>query len=102
MDYKKTVRSPNYGKIFAYDKQGREINTLDVLKLEVVQGTKAYTVGQLLEEATKIASLQETIEQQELLIINAERAISNLENKVQTLSQLAVLLDAKIQSSQIK
>lgn len=50
MEYKQSARSPHYGKIIAYDTQGRVIQELDVLRIKVVDNRKdEYEIGGLLE-----------------------------------------------------
>lgn len=95
MKYKETARSPEYGKIFAYNITGKEVQELDILKLEVVHKEKEYTIGQLLriisdheEDFKKIKRLEENLK--------------ILQDKVNTLSQIVVLLDAQIKASEIK
>lgn len=54
MEYKQTARSPHYGKIFAYDETGKQVQELDILKIKLVHNGKEYTVGQLFELAFKM------------------------------------------------
>ena len=95
MDYKKNVRSPNYGRIFAYDAQGREIESLDVLKLRVMQDGKEFTVAQLLQS---VIELKEQVANQEGRL----EVLENTAKKVDTLAKLAVLLDIKIKNLELK
>jgi hypothetical protein len=95
MDYKKNVRSPNYGKIFAYDAQGRVIETLDILKLRVLHDGGEFTVGQLLEN---VVELKEQVADQEGRLIMLENAM----DKVDIMSKLVVLLDIKIKNLELK
>ena len=95
MDYKKTARSPNYGRIFAYDTQGREIESLDVLKLRVVQDGTEYIISDLLaaviEQGNKIEQIQDRI-----------AGYEKLEKKMSMALQLLELFDLRIQSLEIK
>lgn len=100
MKYKETARSPHYGRIYGYDDTGKQIEELDLLRIVVCkkEGKKncdEYTIGQLLravvdhkEDLKKIATL--------------EKQIKQLQDKVNTLTQIAVLLDAQIKASEIK
>ena len=95
MKYKESARSPQYGKIFAYDITGREVQELDILKLEVVYKEKEYTIEQLLRT---ISDYKEDFKK----IKQLEKDLKKLQDKVNTLSQIVVLLDARIKASEIK
>lgn len=58
MDYKKYARSPECGKIYAYDKDGRIIEELDILETRLVDKHtgKEYTVRDLLKETVRLTS----------------------------------------------
>lgn len=94
MKYKESARSPQYGKIFAYDITGR-VQELDILKLEVVHKEKEYTIEQLLRT---ISDYKEDFKK----IKQLEKDLKKLQDKVNTLLQIVVLLDARIKASEIK
>lgn len=94
MKYKESVRSPQYGKIFAYSITGKEVQELDILKLEVVHKGKEYTVGQLLQITSDHEEDLKKIKQ-------LEKDLKKLQEKVNTLTQIIVLLDAQIKASEI-
>ena len=54
MDYKPSARSPHYGRIFAYDINGKELQSVDLLEVIVVHNGKEYKVGKLLELSLKL------------------------------------------------
>lgn len=95
MKYKESARSPQYGKIFAYSITGKEVQELDILKLKVVHKEKEYTVGQLLQI---ISDHEEDFKK----IKQLEKDLKKLQDRVNTLSQVVVLLDAQIKASEIK
>lgn len=100
MKYKESARSPHYGRIYGFDNTGKQTEELDLLRIVVCkrEGEKdcdEYTIGQLLrtvvehkEDLKKIAIL--------------EKQIKQLQDKMNTLTQVAVLLDAQIKASKIK
>ncbi len=95
MDYKKNVRSPNYGKIFAYDQQGREIKSLDPLKLFVTHDGVDYTISELLETVIELKKQNENQEKRILIM-------ENVMDKVDIMSKLVALLDIRIKTLEIK
>lgn len=95
MKYKESARSPQYGKIFAYDITGREVQELDILKVKVVHKETEYTIEYLLRT---ISNYKEDFKK----IKQLEKDLKILQDKVNTLSQIVVLLDAQIKASEIK
>ncbi len=95
MKYKESARSPRYGKFFTYDITGKEVQELDILKLKVVHKEKEYTIGQLLRITSDHEEDLKKIKQ-------LEGDLKKLQDKVNTLSQIVVLLDAQIKASEIK
>ena len=100
MNYKESSRSPHYGKIFAYDKNGFEIQELDILKLVVLYNGREYSIKQLLQLAAdseaKLAANKSSIESLEAASEAHEEQIRTLQQTAETLSQLVVLLNARI------
>ena len=106
MEYKQTSRNPNYGRIFAYDKNGLQIQELDVLKLVVVHNGKEYKISELLTLAAK-SEAELAAHKSSILSLKAaseaqQGKIENLQQTVDTLSQLVILLNAKIDGLSIK
>jgi predicted RNA-binding protein len=69
MEYKQNTRSPQYGKLIAYDSQGRVVKEFDMLRIVVEHEGVEYTVGQLLSlvhnHAADITILKDRVKQLE-------------------------------------
>ena len=93
MDYKKSSRSPQYGKIFAFDKNGKRIEELDVLKLVLVHNGKEYKIKELLETVVDLEA--------ELAITRASEAQltkgqEELKNKFNNMSEALRILNKRV------
>lgn len=97
MEYKQSARSPHYGKIVAYDTQGRVIQELDMLRIKVEHDGVDFTVGGILSYAVKhegevtilkqkVAELQEQNKVQDERIMFLEENLKALVVAVQNLS----------------
>lgn len=99
MEIKKTVRSEHYGKVIAYDEQGRMTDEVDILAVKVQHEGKEYKVGELLE---KVVDLENRLKTEEEFTKLMRPEIQDLRKKVLTLSKLAVNLDAKIKLLEVR
>ena len=99
MKYKESARNPEYGKIFGYDINGKQIQEIDLLKIVVCRKegtiTEDFTVGELLRT---VVDYKKDLKKIAIL----EKEIKLLQDKMKTLTQVAVLLDAQIKASEIK
>lgn len=112
MNYKQSSRSPFYGKVvngkdcIAYDKNGLPLQEFDILKLVLVHSGREYKISELFELAAKseveLAAHKSFIESLKAASEAHEGKIEKLQQTVETLSQLVVLLDAKINALSIK
>ena len=93
MDYKKSSRSPTYGKIFAYDKNGRTIEELDILKLVLVDGGREYKIKELLEKIVKHEAELARLKASETRLIKTQGALQN-QNK--NLSEALRILNKRV------
>lgn len=91
MEYKPTARSPHYGKIFAYDQNGKELQTVDILKVQLIHNNTPYTVGDLLASVVvledQVATLQE---RHNALMLQTEV----LQNKIELIVELLEIQSA--------
>lgn len=91
MEYKPTARSPHYGKIFAYDQNGKELQTVDILKVQLIHNNTQYTVGDLLASVVvledRVATLQE---RHNALMLQTEV----LQNKIELIVELLEIQSA--------
>lgn len=104
MDYKKYARSPECGRIYAYDKDGRIIEELDILETRLVDKHtgKEYTVRDLLKETVRLTDLTNIqggkieAHKRELAALHLARASANKhrEKLEQAIYALAGTLDA--------
>lgn len=99
MEYKGNARSPHYGKIFAYDEVGRQINEVDILKVKVFHEGKTYLIGEML---TQVVFNNAQLEEDKAFIQKAGPELEEMAAQINTLSQLVVLLNAKIQKLEVK
>lgn len=99
MEYKQSARSPHYGKIVAYDTQGRVIQELDVLRLKVEHDGVDFTIGGILSYAVKhegevtilkqkVADLEKQNKEQDERIMALEENMKALVLAVQNLSSV--------------
>lgn len=99
MKVKETIRSEHYGKVIAYDEQGRMTDEVDILAVKVHHEDKEYRIGELLE---KVVDLEKRLETEEEFTKLIRPEIQSLRKKVLTLSKLVVNLDAKIKLLEVK
>ena len=99
MEYKVNARSPHYGKIFAYDEIGREMKELDVLELKVCHEGKTYLIKELLAQ---VVANNQQLNEDKAFIQKAGPELEEMAAQINTLSQLVVLLNAKIQKLEVK
>lgn len=83
MKYKESARSPQYGKIFAYDINGKIVDEVNVLKVIVEHEGSEYSIKQLLE---KIIVLETKEIQQEITNINQKKQIDKHEKQIKLLT----------------
>jgi hypothetical protein len=99
MENKQSARSPHYGKIVAYDTQGRVIQEIDMLRIKVEHDNVDFTIGGILTYAVKhegevavlkdkVAALQEQNKLQDERIVALEENIKALVLAVQNLSSV--------------
>lgn len=97
MEYKQNTRSPQYGKLIAYDSQGRVVKEFDMLRVIVEHEGVEYTVGQLLSLVhnhngditilkNKVQQLESQNKEQDERIMFLEENLKNLVIAVQNLS----------------
>lgn len=106
MKYKEFARSPQYGKIFAYDKDGRVIEELDLLNLQIVaKNNEQFTLGALLD---KIFDLTQENKEMNARIKSHDKDIMDLQNEItkakadrDTLAAAIRSIAAKIDSDKI-
>ena len=91
MRYKENTRSPQYGKIFMKDENGRVEEVMDVLRVVVSHKGRNYTIKELLEE---VANNQTEVAK----ISDLEAALKTQKETIRDLKKLVVLLDAQIKS----
>ena len=84
MDYKQTARSPHYGRIFAYNETGKQVQELDILKIKLVHQNREYTVGQLLERVF-------TLENENMVLMHAASQTENFLTAQEELNSLLKL-----------
>lgn len=62
MNYKNYARSPNYGMIYAYDKDGVQVQELDILNLVLVDGQgREFKLKEALAFANAVPTLNDKI-----------------------------------------
>jgi hypothetical protein len=99
MEYKQSARSPHYGKIVAYDTQGRVIQELDMLRIKVEHDGVDFTIGGILTYAVKhegeviilkekVRLLEEQNKEQNERIMALEENLKSLVVAVQNLSDV--------------
>lgn len=92
MEYKPTARSPHYGKIFAYDQSGKEIQTIDVLKIQLVHDGEQYLIKDLLELVVKLQAGEKKLQEQYLELVKHAQI---LQDKVDIITQLLQIQSVK-------
>lgn len=93
MKYKESSRSPSYGKIFAYDKNGREIQELDVLRLVLVHNKREYKVQELFEKTLENEVELARLKASEARLIKSQKS---LKNQNDNLYEALRILNAKV------
>ena len=93
MDYKKSSRSPQYGKIFAFDKNGKRIEELDVLKLVLVHNGKEYKIRELLETIVELEIELTNVKVSEAQLTKGQE---ELKNKLNNLSEALRILNKRV------
>ena len=92
MEYKPTARSPHYGKIFAYDQNGKELQTIDILKVQLVHNDQHYTIKDLLELVVSLEAGEKALQEQQRELIKHAK---NLEQKIELIVQLLEIQSVK-------
>jgi hypothetical protein len=105
MEYKQNTRSPQYGKLIAYDSQGRVVKEFDMLRIMVEHQGVEYTVGQLLSLAHKhegeVTILKDKVTNLELQNKEQDQKIMALEENLKSLVIAVQNLSVAIQGTEI-
>lgn len=105
MEYKQNTRSPQYGKLIAYDSQGRVVKEFDMLRIMVEHQGVEYTVGQLLSLAHKhegeVTILKDKVANLELQNKEQDERIMALEENIKTLVIAVQNISAAITNAEI-
>ena len=102
MNYKDYARSPNYGRIFAYDKDGNQVQELDILNLVLVlpngQESRLKDILIKAEQVPMLFQAQNDVRDQ---IAKVNDALAQKDNQIAVLKQAIVELAHKIDADKI-
>lgn len=92
MEYKPTARSPHYGKIFAYDQNGKEVQSIDILQVQLVHEGKNYTIKELLKLVIELQAGEKALQEQQRELVKHAQV---LQQKIDLMIQLFEIQSVK-------